>query len=702
MRSTLWLCCLALFSTSCSKTPDDFQWLENVEGSAALAWVDAANSETDARLTNSPLYQSLYDQALDILSSPQRLPEITQKGEHVYNLWQDQEHPRGVYRRTTATDFANGNPQWTTVIDLDALSQSEGKQWVLKGMSCLRPEYQHCLMSLSEGGGDTIEVREFDAHSLQFLDQGFKIPAAKTNVSWVDENHLFIGTDFGSDTTTDSGYARQVRLWQRGTPLQDATILFNAAKDSVSASGKLLKDGRHQLKLITEDTSFWESAFHILKDEKLIQLELPATAVINDLVKDELLISLKSDWQFNGRTFKQGSVLLARPQILITPEKSAAHDITELIEPSREFVVEEIHSTAKGILVVGLSDVKSQARLYQKRAGNWQWKPIDLPDNGKIAVETINDKTGEFFARYEDFLTPPSLYYVAGDGAPRLAATQPATFDASQFVAEQFKATSADGTLVPYFVVRPKDLAFDGTAPTHIFSYGGFRVSLTPSYSGSYEDLNGAYGKLWLERGGVFVLANIRGGGEYGPAWHSAVLKQNRTKAYEDFEAIAQDLIDRKITAAPHIGIEGRSNGGLLVGATMVRHPDLYGAVICGVPLLDMRRYHTLLAGASWMAEYGNPDVDEEWQWIKGYSPFHNVKANIEYPPVLFYTSTKDDRVHPGHARKMAARMKDFGQQVEYYENREGGHGGSSTKAQLAKRIALGYTHLWQNLGNTP
>lgn len=698
MRPSLWLCSLALVTAACSDTPDNFQWLENVEGPAALAWVDAANQETEARLTQTPLYQSLYTQALSILANPERLPNITQKGDYLYNLWQDKAHPRGIYRRTTAAAFAQGQPEWETVLDIDKLSATEQTPWVFKGLDCLSPEYRLCLLSLSEGGGDTLEVREFNAHTGTFVEDGFYLPAAKTNVSWIDENHLFVSTHFGAGSLTDSGYARQVRRWQRGTPLAEAPLLFTAAQTSVSARGHHYKDGRHHASVITEATSFWEAQYHLLKADQLQPLHLPTSAVINDLVKDELLVSLKADWHFNGREFREGAVLLIRPQILLTPEKSAAHDITELIEPSRDFVVEEIHATAKGVLAVGLTDVKSQARLYRKVAGQWHWEAVNLPTEGTISIETIDAKSGDFFARYEDFLTPPKLYFVTAGKAPSVAASQPPTFDSSQFVSEQFFAKSPDGTQVPYFVVRAKDLAYNGKNPTHIFSYGGFRVSLQPSYSGSYEDLNGAYGKMWLERGGVFVLANIRGGGEYGPAWHSAVLLENRTKAYEDFEAVAKDLIARNITSAQHIGIEGRSNGGLLVGATMVRQPNLYGAVICGVPLLDMRRYHTLLAGASWMAEYGNPDIAEQWAWISQYSPFQNIKEDTQYPPTFFYTSTKDDRVHPGHARKMAARLKALGQPVAYYENREGGHGGSSTKDQLAKRIALSYTHLWTHL----
>lgn len=683
---------------ACQKAEQDFQPLEEVDGKAALEWVDASNAATQSKLGRSDLYDELYQQALAILSNPDRLPAITQKGKWVYNLWQDKDHVRGLYRRTLAVDFSTGSPNWQSVLDLDALSKAENKQWVLKGLNCLVPEYQRCLMQLSSGGGDAVEIREFDSTTLTFIDDGFFSPAAKQRVDWIDENTLFIGTAFGADSMTDSGYPRQVRRWQRGQKLQDAELIFTAQQKSVAANGHRYDDGHATMDIVTEALTFWENQYFILDDNSVNKLHLPTDAVIEDLVRGELLISLKSDWQFNGREFKQGAVILIKPAALINPQTAAAHDITILIEPSNEFIVEEIHATAKGILSIGLTDVKSTAKLYSKNFGKWQSQVLPLPQTGNLSIETYDFKSGTFFARYEDFLTPPSLYFVDQQMQPILAAQQPESFDGSQFKAQQFFATSKDGTKVPYFVVMNKSTPLNGDNPTHMFSYGGFRVSLKPSYSGSYEDLNGVYGKLWLERGGVFVLSNIRGGGEYGPAWHAAALKQNRHKAFEDFEAVARDLSARKITSAKHLGIEGRSNGGLLVGATMVRHPELYGAVVCGVPLLDMKRYHKLLAGASWMAEYGNPDVDSEWAFISTYSPFQKVDEKTKYPAILFYTSTRDDRVHPGHARKMAARMQAQGHQVNYYENREGGHGGSSTKQQLAKRVALGYAHLWENL----
>lgn len=686
----------------CSQQAEDLSWLEAVEGKAAIAWVDAANAATDSRLQQDSRYQTFYDEALALVSSKDRLPKISLIGDHVYNLWQDQDHPRGLYRRSPTQAFAEGKPEWQTVLDLDQLSAAEGKKWVFKDLDCLAPEYQHCLMQLSDGGGDSVEIREFDASTLQFVADGFHLPAAKSRVSWIDQDHLFVGSATTADNQTESGYPREVRRWTRGTELAAASLLFSADPGSVSASAERYDDGQQSLDIVTDARTFWENQHYLLlQDQTLAPLQLPATAELHDFVKGRLLVSLKADWRFNGREFHEGALILIKPQALLTPDKAAAHDIVELVSPSREFVVEEVEATAAGILVVGLVDVQAEARLYQLRNGQWVARALDLPKTGNLHLEAVNSKTGELFARYEDFLTPPSLYYVGQDRQPLLAAAQPASFDASPFKAEQYFAESADGTRVPYFVVMAKDARLDGKNPTHMFSYGGFRVSLKPSYSGSYEDLNGSYGKLWLARGGVFVLANIRGGGEYGPAWHSAVLKQNRPKAYEDFEAIARDLFARKITSPAHLGIEGRSNGGLLVGAAMTRQPELYGAVICGVPLLDMQRYHTLLAGASWMAEYGDPDSDD-WQFIKTYSPLHNLREGQHYPPVLFYTSTRDDRVHPGHARKMAKRLQDLGQTVEYYENREGGHGGASTREQLAKRLALSYTLLWQQLGRKP
>lgn len=679
--------------TAFASSNDQNLWLEEVDGQKALAWVKQTNKATDESLVADPLYQSLYQNALTALNKQDKLPSITQRGDWIYNYWKDTKHPRGLYRRATLASFNSGLPQWNTVLNIDKISKRDNIKWVFKGMDCLQPAYEKCLVSLSPGGGDAHELREFDTKTLKFVDVGFNLPTAKMNVSWIDEDHLFVGTDFGPDSMTNSGYPRIQKVWQRGTPLSEAKVVLEANKKSVSAYATRMVTETGDIDLLVESLTFWENSYSQLIDDKSIHLSLPESAVINSAINSKLVVTLQEDWKFKDQYYKQGSVLIIEPATLQGKEG----EITLLIKPDRKAIVEDIIVTKKGILAVILEDVKSRVYLYENKDGHWQSTLIDLPKTGKIEIEATNDDTGEFFVRYEGFLTPPTLYSIDAKLKVKIAQQQSATFDGSKFKVEQYFTKSIDGTSVPYFVIMDKKLEFDGKNPTHMFSYGGFRASMRPSYSGSYEALNGAYGKMWLERGGVYVVANIRGGGEYGPAWHAAALLENRHKAYEDFEAVAEDLAKRKITSAKHLGIEGRSNGGLLVGATMTRRPDLYGAVICGVPLLDMKRYHKLLAGASWMAEFGDPDTSD-WEFIKQYSPYQNVKENKNYPPVFFFTSTRDDRVHPGHARKMAAKLIAMGQEVEYYENMEGGHAGSSTSEQLAKRIALSFTHLWRHL----
>ncbi|MDX1632815.1 MAG: prolyl oligopeptidase family serine peptidase, partial [Thermoanaerobaculia bacterium] len=627
-----------------------------------------------------------------------RIPHVVQRGEYLYNFWKDSEHPRGIYRRTTLNELRSEDPEWETVLDVDALAEEEGKPWVFHGMTCLPPEHRHCLVSLSPGGGDADEVREFDAETLEFVEDGFFLPVAKSNVAWRTEDEVFVGTDFGEGSLTDSGYPRIVKLWQRGTPLEEAETLYEAESSSVAAWGSRLRTDEGDIDLVGDQKSFWTSSRYQLLDGELHPLELPETAVVEDAFRARLLISLKNDWSRDETTYREGTVLIADPAALRGGEGS----VETLVDPEEGEVVEDVTAAKEGVLVTMLDDVRGRLYRYDPAEEDWSRRSIPFPDNGALHVTTVDDETGDFFAQYESFVSPPTLYHVAADDLePEKVKGQEPTFEGSKFEVEQHWATSADGTEVPYFVVFPKGTEWNGKNPTHIFSYGGFRNSLTPSYSGTYEDLYGTYGKLWLERGGVFVSANIRGGGEFGPAWHEAALLENRPRAFEDFEAVAEDLIERKITSPEHLGIEGRSNGGLLVLSTMIRRPDLYGAVIAGVPLADMKRYHELLAGASWMAEYGDPDDPEDWAFIREYSPYQNLEADQGYPPVFFYTSTRDDRVHPGHARKMAARMEEMGYEVWYYENTEGGHGGSVTNEQLAYRVALAYTHLWTELGSS-
>jgi len=672
---------------------DPYLWLEEVDGDKSMSWVRDANVETDKRLTHSPTYNSIYADALNALDSKDKLPEISVIGDMVYTLKKDADHPRGVYQRTTLERFKSGMPRWKTALDIDEMSKNDDVKWVFHGMDCLKPEYRRCLVYLSPGGGDAHEMREFDAKELKFVKDGFSLPAAKMQVSWMDENRLFVATDFGADSKTDSGYARKLTIWARGTKLDQAKKIFEVNKKSVSVIATRYMVGDQAIDLITDVPNYWTRAYHQLVNGKVEALNLPETAIILDMVNGKYLVSLKEDWLFEGQQYKQGSVLLIEPITLI----NGKGEVVKLIESKPSAIVETVTVVKDSIIVTVLEDVKSKVYRFDKVDNFWKSALIKLPEAGKILVAAVSHTTDEFFARYEGFTTPPTLYSVAETSEPKQVLQQSATFDSSNMKVEQFFTDSLDGTRVPYFVVMNKNIKMNSKNPTHIFAYGGFRASLTPSYSGSYEDLNGAYGKAWLERGGVYVIANIRGGAEYGAAWHAAALLENRHKAFEDFEAVAEDLFKRKITSPKHLGIEGRSNGGLLVGATMVRRPDLYGAIICGVPLLDMKRYNKLLAGASWMAEYGNPDTDD-WSFIKQYSPYQNLEEGQQYPPIFFFTSTRDDRVHPGHARKMAAKMKAAGHQVDYYENIEGGHKGSATSEQTAKRVALSFMHLWTHL----
>ncbi|WP_237066211.1 prolyl oligopeptidase family serine peptidase [Microbulbifer guangxiensis] len=677
---------------------DPYLWLENVDGERAIEWVKEQNAETHSRLAEGELYQSLYQDALAALNAEDRLPELSQKGDWLYENHHNEEHPRGLYRRIKTDAFDRGSDEWETVLDIDALSAAEGKKWVLNGMSCEDEAQTRCLVRLSQGGGDAVELREFNARSGEFVENGFFSPLAKQWATWIDADHLLITTAGGAQGATDSGYARTAVVWQRGEPLAKARQVMEVPKDSVWVRPFAAGSGDSQAIFLTEGLDFWNQRYFAYRDDKAIPLPLPQSAEIEGKLGDSLVVKLNQDWQVQDKSWPLGSLVLVKLDSLLAGKPQVA----SLVVPSDSQVVDSVSVTAAGVLVTLLEDVKGRAYFYRKGKDDFTREPIAVPDNGQLAIASYDEQTGDAYLRWENFVTPPTLYrYHAGEDRLEQVMVQSPTFDGSRFKIEQYFAESRDGTRVPYFAIMAKDIELDANNPTHIFSYGGFRNALLPSYSGSYEPLNGAYGKLWLERGGVYVLANIRGGGEYGPAWHAAALRENRVKSYEDFAAVAEDLIERRITRPQRLSIEGRSNGGLLVGASMTRRPDLFNAVICGVPLLDMKRYHKLLAGASWMGEYGDPDT-ADWEFISEYSPYQNLKADTDYPAVFFFTSTRDDRVHPGHARKMAARMKAMGQQVEYYENLEGGHKGSATNEQLAHRVALMFTHLWTALEPQP
>ncbi|CAM4429377.1 prolyl oligopeptidase family serine peptidase [Pseudoalteromonas ostreae] len=675
----------SLLTTNAFANEDPFLWLEEVEGKQALNWVKKQNDQSLSHLKSQPSYQATFGNTLAILNDKERIPYAAERAGYYYNFWRDETHVRGVYRRTTLAEYKKDSPKWETVLDLDKLAEQENENWVYKGMRCHYPKYQRCLLSLSRGGADATVVREFDIATKSFVKNGFSLPEAKSSISWYDKDTVFVGTDFGEDSITDSGYPGVVKLWKRGTDLASAKTLFTAKKASVSAGGYTAHDGDTTHHLIYDSTSFYTRDIYILAQEKLVKLNVPSDASLLGLNNNKVFVQLKSAWN----NFTQAEVIYTDINALIADKAS----FSSFIKPTEHISIESLNFTKSAILVTVMEDVKNKLYRYTPtKNAQWKIEQVGFPTTGSISVFNTDPDRDDFFVNYTDFLTPSSLYLVNGNNLSlTVLKSAKSHFDASKYESKQFFATSKDGTKIPYFIVHSKDLKLDGKNPTLLYGYGGFEVSMQPYYSASL-------GKNWLANGGVYVLSNIRGGGEYGPRWHQAAQKENRHKAFEDFEAIAEDLISRKITSSKHLGIQGGSNGGLLVGAAFTRRPDLYNAVICQVPLLDMKRFNKLLAGASWMGEYGNPDVASEWDYIKKYSPYHNLKKDTEYPKVFFTTSTRDDRVHPAHARKMVAKMQDMGYEVLYFENTEGGHAGAANNEQSAMVSSLSYVYLMERL----
>ncbi|MBI3155405.1 MAG: S9 family peptidase [Burkholderiales bacterium] len=667
---------------------DPYLWLEVVEGAKALGWVGSRNAESRKSLEADVSFKPLYERLLAIRNSDARIPHITKIGSRYYNFWKDADHVRGIWRRTTLDEYRKAEPAWETVLDIDALNRAENANWVWKGAECIEPQQDRCLVSLSRGGGDAVEVREFDLPSQSFVKGGFVLPEAKSEAGWKDRDTLYLGTDFGTGSLTDSGYPRTVHEWKRGTPWKDARKIFEARPADVVAYGfsDYAQGVRHDG--VVRAPSFFRNETQLFRGGELVKVPKPDDAEIG-FFRDYALITLRSAWKPGRRIFPAGALVAIRVDDLF-----AGKDGFELLfEPTARRSLAGYSATRNAVLLNILDNVRSRPEAMSREGGNWKRIAVPVPANAEVKLVAEDaELSDDYLMTLTGFLTPTSLARAAVHGETHgVLKRQPAYFESEGLVVEQHEATSKDGTRVPYFVVLPKDRARDGTIPTLLYGYGGFEVSLTPAYYASA-------GAGWLERGGAFVLANIRGGGEFGPAWHQAALKANRQRAYDDFIAIAEDLIARRITSPRHLGIEGGSNGGLLTGVMYTQRPDLWGAVLCAVPLLDMKRYNKLLAGASWMGEYGNPDVAEEWAYIARYSPYHNVDAARAYPPILFVTSTRDDRVHPGHARKMAAKLIALGKDVTYYENIEGGHDAATNNQQAAFMDAIGYVFLWERL----
>ncbi|BCZ21062.1 prolyl oligopeptidase family serine peptidase [Mycobacterium senriense] len=664
---------------------DPYLWLEDVTGDEALDWVRARNEPTLARFRDEN-FERMRTEALEVLDTDARIPYVVRRGEYLYNFWRDAANPRGQWRRTTLDSYRTESPEWDVLIDVDELGRADGEKWVWAGAGVIYPEYTRALVSLSRGGSDAFIVREFDMLTRQFVDDGFQLPEAKSQVSWADPDTVLVGTDFGPGSLTDSGYPRVVKRWRRGTPLAEAETVFEGARSDVNVVASASRIPGYERTLIGRALDFWNEEVYELRGTELIRIDAPTDASVS-LHREWLLIELRSDWSLGEATYPAGSLLAANYDEFL----AGTARLQVIFEPDEHTALNHYAWTKDRLLIVSLADVASRVEIVTP--GDWRREPLaGIPAATNTVVVSADDTGDEFFLDSSGFDSPSRLMRGTDDGQLEQIKSAPGFFDAENISVTQNFVTSQDGTSIPYFVVRPGGpQASYGPGPTLLYGYGGFESSNTPGYSG-------VLGRLWLARGGTYVLANIRGGGEYGPGWHTQAMREGRHKVAEDFAAVATDLVDRGITTVEQLGAQGGSNGGLLMGIMLTQYPERFGALVCSVPLLDMKRYHLLLAGASWVAEYGDPDNPDDWAFISEYSPYQNISSTRRYPPVLMTTSTRDDRVHPGHARKMTAALEAAGHPVFYYENIEGGHAGAADNEQVAFKSALTYSFLWQML----
>jgi prolyl oligopeptidase len=672
---------------------DPYRWLEDVTGDKPLAWAREQNARTDAELAQGPQFAKLQSDILAILDSDEKIPDVEKIGDYYYNFWKDAGHERGVWRRTTLEEYRKDDPAWDTIIDLDALNAAEGENWVWHGAECLKPQapngaYERCLVALSRGGADADVTREFDLSTKQWVEDGFFRPEAKGGLGWIDRDTVYVFTDFGDGSMTPSGYPRIVKQWKRGTPLAAATTVYEGTAADMYIAAFHDDTRGFERNFVSRTIAFYNDELYLVGDDgKLVKIDAPNSAN-KSVHKDWLLLQPRDPMTVGGTTYPAGSLLAADFDDYMAGER----EFKVLFAPTDTTSLDGYTWTRSHLVLNVLDDVKNRLRVLTPGGGDWAASEFTgAPGIGTIGVRAVDpDESDAVWLTATDYVTPTTLSLAEIGRQPEQLKAMPAFFDASGLVLEQHFATSKDGTRVPFFIVHEQGVPHDGKQPTLLYGYGGFEVSLTPAYSG-------VVGKGWLEKGGVYVVANIRGGGEYGPRWHQAALKQNRHKAYEDFAAVAKELVAHGITAPQHLGIMGGSNGGLLTGNMLTQYPELFGAIVIQVPLLDMKRYSHLLAGASWMAEYGDPDTSD-WDYIRTFSPYQLFDPAKDYPPTFIWTTTRDDRVHPGHARKMAAKMLAAGKDVRYYENTEGGHGAGATNAQQAHVWALTYRFLWNEL----
>jgi prolyl oligopeptidase len=678
-------------------TPQDdpYLWLEEVTDDTALDWVRAHNDPTLAEFGGAQ-FEQMRAEALEVLDTDARIPYVGRRGKYLYNFWRDATNPRGLWRRTTLDSYRTDSPDWEVLLDIDELGRADNQKWVWGGANVIEPDLTRALIVLSPGGSDAAIWREFDMLTREFVVGGFELAEAKSQVAWADPDTVLVGTDFGADSLTESGYPRVIKRWRRGTPLADAETVFEVERGDVRAFVSVDRTPGFERTVVARAIDFWNDELYELRGSELTRINAPTDASVS-LHRDWILIELRTDWTpgpTGDTTYTAGSLLAANDDEFL----AGTAELRVVFEPDEHTALNHYAWTQDRLLMVTLADVVSRVEIVTP--GSWQREPLlGIPDATNTVIVSADDTGDEFFLDSSGFETPSRLMRGAGSGQLEGELEQiksaPAFFDAENITVTQHFVASEDGTSIPYFVVRSasNSVAGDpgGPAPTLLYGYGGFETSYTPSYSG-------VLGRLWLARGGTYVLANIRGGGEYGPGWHTQTLREGRHKVAEDFAAVADDLVNRGITTVGQLGARGGSNGGLLMGIMLTKYPEKFGALVCDVPLLDMKRYHLLLAGASWVAEYGDPDNPDEWKFISEYSPYQNISATRQYPPVLFTTSTRDDRVHPGHARKMMAALEAADHRAWLYENIEGGHAGAADNEQLAFKSALSHSFLWQML----
>jgi prolyl oligopeptidase len=662
---------------------DPYLWLEDITGDDALEWVRARNEPT-LEVLGGDRFEQMRTEALDVLDTDARIPYVRRRGDHLYNFWRDAANPRGLWRRTVLESYRTEEPDWDVIIDVDALAATDDENWVWAGADVIEPDHTLALISLSRGGSDAAVVREFDMRTREFVGGGFELPEAKTQISWEDEDTVLLGTDFGEGSLTESGYPRLVKRWRRGQPLADAETVFSAASTDVIVAASVDRTPGFERTVVRRAIDFFNDEVYELRDGEFIRIDAPTDATVS-VHRDWLLIELRTDWYTGDAQYSAGSLLAAKYDEFL----DGTAQLQVVFEPDEHTCLNHYAWTRDRLIMVTLADVASRVEIITP--GSWQAAHVPgVPDNTNTVIITADDLGDEIFLDSSGFDTPSRLLYGAAGDELQEIKRAPSFFDAADLVVTQHFATSDDGTAIPYFVVGHRHVEAPG--PTLLGGYGGFKVARTPGY-------DGVLGRLWLSRGGTYALANIRGGGEYGPTWHTQAMREGRHLVAEDFAAVARDLVQRGITTVEQLGAQGGSNGGLLMGIMLTQYPELFGALVCSVPLLDMRRFHLLPAGASWVAEYGDPDDPDDWEFISKYSPYQNITAGVSYPPVLITTSTRDDRVHPGHARKMTAALEAAGHPVHYYENIEGGHAGAADNAQTAFRSALIFEFLWRTIG---